>query len=101
MSKHKYPRRSPEIGKVAARLLTIPVLALALLAAYVLLRLAHDDLVLMADAAPALASGPLQDRIVVPAERRVSTASGSAADEARLQAHDALDPVGAGRDATP
>lgn len=97
MSSPNHLRRYPEVGKVAARLLTIPVMSLALLACYVLLRAAPDESALMAEAAPAFAGVPHEgdalsaDRVVPLEPQRV--------DDAPIAAYEALDPVGAGRDA--
>lgn len=101
MSNHKYSRRRPEVGKVAARLLTIPVMALALLACYFLLRSSPDASALMADAAPSFARALPRDSVALSADRMVPLEPAKADDEPSVAAHEALDPVGAGRDAKP
>ena len=92
MSNHKYSRRRPEVGKVAARLLTIPVTALALLACYFLLRSSPDALALMADAAPAFASAPLGESAALLADRVEPLEPATANHDSGVAAYEALDP---------
>jgi hypothetical protein len=97
MSNYKYSRRRAEVGKVARRLLTIPVMALALLACYVLLRVSPDKSALMADAAPAFAGVPHEGTALF--ADRVLPLEPQRADDAPVAAYEALDPAGVGRDA--
>lgn len=92
MPRRKHPPQSHQIGRLASRLLTIPVMAMALLASYVLLRSSSAAPASMAEAAPALMAAPSQ-------ARSTATRAAPAAQDAAILAHEVLDPVGAGRSA--
>jgi len=62
MSTRDLSRQHPELGGIAVRLLTIPVLSIALLACYVSLRAATDEQLLAIDAAAGLSGGPARNR---------------------------------------
>lgn len=101
MSNHKYSRQLPEVGGVAKRLLTIPVMAFALLVCYLLLRSVQDEPALMADAAPAFAVAPDQATAMPAALRTAPMAQQAAAGDPAAATHDALDAIGAGRSPAP
>lgn len=101
MSHHKYSRQLPDIGSVAMRLLTIPVLSIALVVSYLLLRSSADEPALMADVAPALMVAP-DEASVAPASLRAAPSSqGAVSRDAAVVAHEALDPIGAGNTTAP
>ena len=104
MPQHKYSRQHPVIGRVAARLLTIPVMAIALVVGYVALRMVHAEPTVMADMSNGRHAAP-----VVPGLLPIAAAADGidqieqapTAREEVSDAHDDLDPVGAGRSLSP
>jgi hypothetical protein len=101
MSNHKYSRQFPDIGSVAMRLLTIPVLSIALVVSYLLLRSSADEPALMADVAPGLMVAPDEALVAPTALRAAPSREGAASRDAAVVAHEVLDPVGAGRNPMP
>lgn len=97
MSNHDSSPQLLEASRAAGRLLAIPVMAFALLIAYMLLRAPSDDPALIADVAPALLVAP-EEASLPPAELRAPPRRDEAAfRDAAIVAHETLDPVGAGR----
>ena len=94
MSFHSRPRRHPDIGRVAMRLLTIPVMSIAILAVYIGLKMSVS-----AQPASASAGGPAASAAEI-ATVQTPAIDAPAVDEATL-AHQSLDPVGAGRHIAP
>lgn len=104
MSYRKNWRRRAEVGAVASRLLTIPVMALALVGAYIGLSSTSDEPSLIADVSPAYLASP-EETSVSPASRGANSAQPSwpapVVSDAAIDEHQALDPSGAGRAPSP
>jgi len=97
MSLHRTSRQHPEIGRIAARLLTVPVMSIALLACYVGLRWS------LAEPEPASVTASAANAVPVTSEAVPVAPAATSRDQAITwtgELHD-LDPVGAGRDPAP
>ena len=97
-------RRRAEVGAVASRLLTIPVMALALLGTYIALSSIREEASLIADVSPAYLVSPEEGSAVPRTNAANSTQSSWPApvvNDAALEEHLALDPSGTGRAPSP
>lgn len=104
MSMQKKWRSRAEVGAIATRLLTIPVMAAALLLSYFALSSIRDEPALLADVSP--------NYLVSPDEASLPPRAGAAnsvqpswpaplVSNAGTDEHEALDPSGAGRAPSP
>ena len=103
MSFYKKWRQS-QIGGVALRILTIPVMAAALALGYLVLRTVQDEPTVMADIATELQAAPIESRQQARpalADARVQMHEPAALHDAPIDTYDELDPVGAGRPIAP
>ena len=97
-------RRRAEVGAIATRLLTIPVMATALMLSYFALSSIRDEPALLADVSPDYLVSPdeasLPPRAVAANSAQPSWPAPSVGNAA-VDEHEALDPSGAGRAPSP
>jgi len=101
MLRHPHSNQLPEVGWVAMRLLSIPVLLLALVVSFVALHMATAEPGAVADTSAGVASLSVASSLPPGAATALQFDAPPVPQDPVAATHEELDPVGAGRDIAP
>ena len=101
MLRHPHSHQLPEIGWVAMRLLSIPLLLLALVVSFVALRMATGEPGAVADISTGVATLSVASSLSPIAATALQFDAPPVPHDPVAATHEVLDPVGVGRDVGP